>query len=520
MPPELASLPPSMHPLPSSPGSSRLVYMSRTHGQLTQVVRELRASSYKPRMAVLGSRQQLCIHPEVSKLRGSAQNAACSKLVGAQACGYHRNVMDHKHERKEVVEELMDIEDLCKHGTTHKVCPYYLSRDLSSDAEVVFMPYNYLTDPASRKSLLHLWKDSIVVIDEAHNMETICSDAASFDICSSDIAICVSEIDRCIAMRENPMEMSFADPPSVSELEILKHILLAFEKQLDAIELLGTPPSAPRRGDFIFEVFNSAGVNMTNAPELCLMLGRAVSMLLEVQGSAMTTNPALKSFVDAVEIVFKPSDLQNVSRLYRVFVSDEPENKKVSKAERNSLASFFPAARARRGRSLGYWCFSAGVTMRDILQQGVRNIVLASGTLSPMSSWSIEMEMKFEVVLENEHVISDEQIFAAVLRRGPRGTVLNSSYRNKDNKEMIHDLGNVIVNTCRIVPDGLLAFFPSYSALTNTIQEWQNVGIWDRIARHKHVFVEPRESANFKATVTAYTEQVLSCEGGWWGLTI
>lgn len=28
-----------------------------------------------------------------------------------------------------------------------RVCPYYLSRSLKQDADVIFMPYNYLVDP-------------------------------------------------------------------------------------------------------------------------------------------------------------------------------------------------------------------------------------------------------------------------------------------------------------------------------------------------------------------------------------
>lgn len=54
-----------------------------------QVIRELRNTKYRPRTSVLGSRQQFCVHPEVSKLRGAAQNTQCQKLVGANACKFH-----------------------------------------------------------------------------------------------------------------------------------------------------------------------------------------------------------------------------------------------------------------------------------------------------------------------------------------------------------------------------------------------------------------------------------------------
>lgn len=52
------------------------------------------------------------------------------------------------------------------------------------------------------------------------------------------------------------------------------------------------------------------------------------------------------------------------------------------------------------------------VTMRDIVALEVRNIMFASGTLSPMTSWEAEMEIPFEVQLENKHVIGDQQLMA------------------------------------------------------------------------------------------------------------
>lgn len=43
-------------------------------------------------MIILGSRSQMCIHPEISKLVGTRQNEACLSLVSNQKCGFHRNL--------------------------------------------------------------------------------------------------------------------------------------------------------------------------------------------------------------------------------------------------------------------------------------------------------------------------------------------------------------------------------------------------------------------------------------------
>jgi regulator of telomere elongation helicase 1 len=45
------------------------------------------------------------------------------------------------------------------------------------------------------------------------------------------------------------------------------------------------------------------------------------------------------------------------------------------------------------GKTLSYWCFSPGHTMNELKAHGIKCIVLTSGTLSPLSSFTAEMQM-------------------------------------------------------------------------------------------------------------------------------
>lgn len=60
---------------------------------------------------------------------------------------------------------------------------------------------------------------------------------------------------------------------------------------------------------------------------------------------------------------------------------------------------------------------------------------------------------------------------------GPKGTALNSSYNNRDSREYKEDLGYAVVNFARMVPDGLLVFFPSYGVLKNCTDFWKNTAV-------------------------------------------
>ena len=48
--------------------------------------------------------------------------------------------------------EPMDIEELHAQGQDKMFCPYFLSKDRVSAADVIFMPYNYIIDPKIREN--------------------------------------------------------------------------------------------------------------------------------------------------------------------------------------------------------------------------------------------------------------------------------------------------------------------------------------------------------------------------------
>jgi len=175
-----------------------------------------------------------------------------------------------------------------------------------------------------------------------------------------------------------------------------------------------------------------------------------------------------------------------------------------------------------KGPSLGYWCMVPGVAMKTLQALGVRSILLTSGTLSPLDSFAHELvswrlyehrlshpasnaqcvqQISFPIRLENPHVvmpsqarfiyasherngtasvISDSvcarQIWAGVMPVGPSGGKLNSSFHVRDTDAYKLELGTAILRVARVVPDGLLVFFPSYSVMSNCLDAWKCCG--------------------------------------------
>eukprot|EP00959_Pyramimonas_sp_CCMP1952_P382409 8012991-Pyramimonas_sp.AAC.2 len=50
-------------------------------------MKELKRTNYNPRAALLGSRKQMCVHPEVRLMQGNVQNIQCKAYCASRRCG-------------------------------------------------------------------------------------------------------------------------------------------------------------------------------------------------------------------------------------------------------------------------------------------------------------------------------------------------------------------------------------------------------------------------------------------------
>jgi Fanconi anemia group J protein len=60
------------------------------------------------------------------------------------------------------------------------------------------MPYNYLIDARLRKTFELDFKNTILIIDEAHNIRESAEEVSTFEISQDQLNICISEIDKLL----------------------------------------------------------------------------------------------------------------------------------------------------------------------------------------------------------------------------------------------------------------------------------------------------------------------------------
>ncbi|CEG49566.1 regulator of telomere elongation helicase 1-like isoform x2 [Plasmopara halstedii] len=421
------------------PQLPRIIYSSRTHSQLKQVVQELKNTSYRPNVAVLGSREHLCVNDKVSKLRGTRQNLACRSTCKDRRCNYKLGFDIYAKRSRKQAQPIMDIEELVTSMKEKSICPFFLTRNMLPEAEIVFVPYNYLIDPLARRSIGMSLDNSILIFDEAHNVETIASDAASYALSSNDISGCISEIDTFIkALGNNTIQLDEGSNLTTESIQTLRALFLEIDKSLK-----GFPLSAnggfTKPGQYIFEFFEQFNVNF----ETCPLVLNMIEEIIEVaHGSDDSQRAAsrLDSILSFLGTVFRSKEQHlKTAQNYRVHIQEIRERplntERLFKGEyRNKTTT----------RVFNYWCFHPGIAFREICANNIHNVILTSGTLSPLDTTVKELGIDFPVRLENSHVIDASQVWVGVVGTGVTGKRLNSSYNFRSTEAYLLELGNTI----------------------------------------------------------------------------
>ena len=115
---------------------------------------------------------------------GYVQQKLSDNMLGEQiTCGYYYNYIGSKKDKPKEngIFSLHDI--ISNFGVKDEKCPYYFSQDCISSANIIVYCSNSLLDPKISNIIsAQLKSDSIVVIDEAHNIDKLCLEVMSANI--------------------------------------------------------------------------------------------------------------------------------------------------------------------------------------------------------------------------------------------------------------------------------------------------------------------------------------------------
>ncbi|KDO85138.1 hypothetical protein CISIN_1g000814mg [Citrus sinensis] len=425
-----------------------IFYASRTHSQISQVISEYKKTAYRVPMAVLASRKHYCTNKYVRDKENIDEE--CKLLLGDRnlGCPQFKNVhkvRGHPSLQKGGCHEVHDIEDLVNVGQVVRGCSYYAARSMADDAQLVFCPYSYIINPVIRGAMEVDIKGAILILDEAHNIEDIARDAGSVDIDEDVLLKLQMELEQVCSV--NPMiyqpliEMT---QDLVGWIERRKATLA--KREFQHFFSCWT-------GDKALRELQEANISRQCFPILLECATKAIkeatdteSELPHLSGMSVIT---LEGLFSSLTYFFS----RNGSHVSDYQLALQKYIKRDSKNPGGNWT-----------HTLSLWCLNPAVVFKDVAELSL-SIILTSGTLSPMNSFSSELGVQFGTCLEAPHVIDvDLQVLTSVISTGPDNYPLNASYKTADGYKLMEKLCN----------------------------RWRETGQWSRLNAKKPLFVEPK----------------------------
>ena len=588
-----------------------IYYTSRTHAQLANVIQELQKTCYRPINAVISSREQMCINGLIASFPRNIFNMKCQNLVKSGKCKYFRGKSNFystwsSYDGK-TIEELKSI------AKEKKFCPFFFERDKSVHSDLIFLPYNYIFDPSIKKIMNIQLKNSILIIDEAHNIQEVCNDAVSKDFDTNMIEEIIKELKELKTnLEENPLLdrdslIGYGNNEKNSkkknynpinreqlkhEINILtniKNYILGLKVQtgekwpnyglkLDAKSIfdlffLGSrseekkqttiklnninitknkfnlkknqknPPesaekfsekktsirSSEKSNSYLsYEEYeeqeNNSDKESINdeegiAPELDpeniqthINFLTKVELIIHDQGKKtflglyLEILELIKTLADNFIDIEKSDDsnpLHSAVNNFQFFIEDIFENNKLLNFNKKKNLNNFVK---KKKRVLHIYCFNPGYGFKNILNEKLHAMIITSGTLSPIDGMESELKCSFEVKLEGKHVIDKKQVHFGILTSSlfnPKEDFLFNAL-NRNNTQMINNLGKTIVELCKVTPGGILVFFASYVVMDDFIKKWEKGKIISEIAKYKEFYQDKRDNKLNKKVLESY----------------
>lgn len=232
---------------------------------------------------------------------------------------------------------------------------------------------------------------------------------------------------------------------------------------------------------------------------------------------------------------------------YVAHVESEKDPKAVSRSSSpvlHSLVSFLVALTnlSSEGRIFYERVPASGATPSDLrlsylllspthafssISSSARAVILAGGTMSPFDDYRDHlfptMDQSKITTLSCGHVIPKENLCVWTLGSmtpGSGSAPFEFSFQKRGDRDMITKLGLALVNTCSIIPDGVVVFFPSYAYLDQVVGVWQQQGqekqgqsVWSRLEARKAVFRESK-GASSDEVLDLYSRAILEPAAG------
>ena len=339
-------------------------------------------------------------------------------------------------------------------------------------------------------------KNQIIMLDEAHNIEDICRRSASIQDQQGELRNlqeAMAEMNQFMN-KGNQMNQSLGEMKDFVEdvIDFLEHNMIPVEvdknfksDQYTVIEL----------------------DRLTEEQKIKLWLDhiakteRIMIAWHEFEEQCKTTKTDIpgrvKTILDGFCRVYgyikeNPKNMSTMRVLIRKEEYNEKTHSRLVKTNKKSRwAGDHPLPDPEFYHELQIICMSPAVAFNEF--RTCHSVLLASGTLSPLETFEAELGVEFKHKVEANHVIRPEQVFCRHISTGPSDSPIRAVYSNRDNENMLTEVGRLLLNSVEnLKQGGVLIFFTSYATLKNHVFTWKKrkYKLWNQLEDEADLFLE------------------------------
>lgn len=528
------------------PEHRKIIYCSRTMSEIEKALAELKGlMDYRAkelghvedfRGLGLTSRKNLCLHPSVRQERkGVVVDEKCRRMTSgaakarkeagdesAELCVYHENL--YLKDQKDLIPPgIYTFKTLTEYCEEEKQCPYFTVRRMLQYCNIIIYSYHYLLDPkiAERVSK-ELSKDSIVIFDEAHNIDNVCIESLSVDITEDSLRRAARGAQN---LEEKVQHVKKTDAQKLRN-EYQKLVEGLREAQIARNEdIFLSNPVLPK--DLMDEAIPGS---IRRAEHFIVFLRRLIEYLKKkmkiLNVTAETPASFLRHLKELTFIERKPLKFcsERLSMLVRTLELEQIEDYTALK----EIAIFatlvatyddgfklifepFETEQATVPNPiLHFTCLDASIAIKPVFDR-FSSVILTSGTMSPLEMYPKMLD--FQTVMQESYAmtLARRSFLPMVVTKGSDQVAISSRFEIRNDPSVVRNYGNLLVEFSKITPDGMVVFFPSYLYMESIISMWQSMRILDEVWKYKLLLVETPDSQETSLALETY--RTACCNG-------
>ena len=481
----------------------KIIYTTKSYDNISHIINELNKTYYQPKICILFSPYEACINNNIN-------NSKDDKIIYMKCKTHYLNCEFYKNNNNNnyIYEinnnnDYLDIEELSNFTFENKICPFFYEKNNINNSDIIFMPYDFLFNKTMKKILDIQIKDNILIIDESHNLSKLCQDVNSFSITINDLEEIIQDLYKFIK------EFNFNINYKIKENDI-KYIILSINR---IIKNINNNQFNILQG----EVYPDKGMILSKKDFLSLFLSKNVnyynnntfenSDLEHITLDNINKHIYLLKYLEQLFYL----NFERKTKLPIYFSILEKINNFYINQNNNDIDSyifFLSYIKAdelniqNKIRKLNIYCFDPSLSFKEIIDEKPYSIFLTSDTLAPFDILENEFKLSFDIKLENEHLIQNNQFTFSIIQStlyNDEKITFELDYLHRSNIKMIIALGYTLISLCSINKNGsILVYFSSKVYLNQCTLIWKDNNIIDKLQEINNIYLTKKNLKKIK----------------------